>query len=85
MSLISWIVVGLIAGWLASMIAGGGFGLLETIILGIVGAVVGGFLANQLFGRDISGLNVETIVIAVIGAVIVIAVVRMLRGSRATI
>jgi uncharacterized membrane protein YeaQ/YmgE (transglycosylase-associated protein family) len=85
MGLISWIILGLIAGFLASLIAGGGFGLLELLILGIVGAVVGGFIASALNLGDVSGLDVRSIVISVIGAIIVIAVVRMLRGSRATV
>jgi uncharacterized membrane protein YeaQ/YmgE (transglycosylase-associated protein family) len=85
MGLISWIILGLIAGFLASLIAGGGFGLLELLILGIVGAVVGGFIAQALGFGEVSGIDVRSIVIAVVGAIIVIAVVRMLRGSRATV
>ena len=85
MTLVAWIVVGLIAGFLASLVAGGGFGLLELLILGVVGAVVGGFIAQQLKIGDVTGINVPSIVIATIGAIIVITVVRMLRGSRARI
>lgn len=85
MSLVVWIVLGLIAGFLASMIAGGGFGLIELIVLGVVGAVVGGFLATQLGFGTVTGLDVRSIVISVIGAVIVIFVVRSLRGRRTRI
>jgi uncharacterized membrane protein YeaQ/YmgE (transglycosylase-associated protein family) len=53
-----------------------------TIILGVIGAVVGGFLAQQLGYGDISGLNLESIVIATIGAIVVILIARALRGGR---
>lgn len=84
MGIISWIVVGLIAGWLAGMVMkGGGYGVIGDIILGIIGAVVGGFLASTFLGANISGINVETIVIAAVGAVIVVFASRLLmRGGR---
>jgi uncharacterized membrane protein YeaQ/YmgE (transglycosylase-associated protein family) len=82
MGLIAWIVLGLIAGAIASFLVGGGLGLLETIVLGIIGAVVGGFLATQLGYGDVTGLNPTSIVIATIGAIVVILVVRALRGGR---
>ena len=85
MGLLSWIILGLIAGVIADFLMHGGFGLIGSIILGIVGAVIGGFLASALGVGNVTGLNIGSIVIAVIGAIIVIAVVRMLRGSRATI
>ena len=83
MGLIAWIVVGLIAGWLAGLVMKGrGYGVVGDIILGIVGALVGGFLAaNLLRIRDpLNGINVETILVAFVGAVIVIAVLRALPG-----
>jgi uncharacterized membrane protein YeaQ/YmgE (transglycosylase-associated protein family) len=82
MGLLIWIVLGLIAGAIASFLVGGGYGLLGTIILGIIGAVVGGFLAQQLGFGSVSGLDVTSIVIATIGAIIVIVVARALRGGR---
>jgi uncharacterized membrane protein YeaQ/YmgE (transglycosylase-associated protein family) len=82
MGLLSWIVLGLVAGAIASFLVGGGLGLLEMIILGIVGAVVGGFLAQQLGYGDVTGFNITSIVIATIGAIVVILVVRALRGGR---
>ena len=86
MGILSWIIVGLIAGWLANAVMKGrGQGLIGNLILGIVGALVGGFLAGSLFGvpDPISGFNLQTILIASIGAVVVIAVVRALSGRRA--
>ena len=82
MGLLIWIVLGLIAGAIASFLVGGGYGLLGTIILGVIGAVVGGFLAQQLGFGSVSGLDVTSIVIATIGAIIVIVVARALRGGR---
>jgi uncharacterized membrane protein YeaQ/YmgE (transglycosylase-associated protein family) len=83
MGLLAWIVLGAIAGFLANLIAGGREGVIGTILLGIVGAVVGGFLAgNVLHVADVTGLNIESIVVAVIGAVIVLAVWRMFAGRR---
>lgn len=85
MTVIAWIVLGLVAGWLAGQVMkGGGYGLVGDIVLGIVGAVIGGFLTGLLLGRDmVSGFNVESIVVAFIGAVILIAISRAFTGSRA--
>ena len=84
MGIIAWIVLGAIAGWITNMIMGGGEGVIATIILGIVGAVVGGWLAGTVLKvADVTGVNVESIVVAVIGAVIVVAVYRMVAGRRA--
>lgn len=83
MGILSWIIVGLIAGWLAGLVMkGGGYGVLGDIILGIIGAVIGGFLAGALFGvpNPVSGINITTLVVAFLGAVIVIAIVRALPG-----
>jgi uncharacterized membrane protein YeaQ/YmgE (transglycosylase-associated protein family) len=82
MGLLTWIILGLVAGAIASFLVGGGLGLLETIILGIIGAVVGGFLAQQLGYSDVTGFNITSIIIATIGAIVVILVVRALRGGR---
>jgi len=78
-------VVGLIAGWLASRVMrGGGFGLVGDIILGVVGAVIGGFLAATFLKIPdaVNGVNVTSILVAFIGAVILIAVLRMAPGRR---
>jgi uncharacterized membrane protein YeaQ/YmgE (transglycosylase-associated protein family) len=84
--IIAWIVLGAIAGWITNMIMGGGEGVIATIILGIIGAVVGGWLAGTVLKvADVTGVNVESIVVAVIGAVIVVAVYRMVMGRRAAV
>ena len=85
MGILAWIVVGLIAGWLAGKVtSGSGFGLIGDIILGVVGALVGGFLAANVFGMGdaITGINLTTIIVAFLGAVLVVVVVGLLRGGR---
>ena len=83
MGIVSWIVVGLIAGWLANQMMRSGRGNAGTdIIVGIIGAIVGGFLAGQLFGvpNAVNGINVGSIVVAFLGAIVAIALVRALPG-----
>jgi uncharacterized membrane protein YeaQ/YmgE (transglycosylase-associated protein family) len=85
MGIISWIVLGAIAGFLANMIVGGREGVLGTILLGIVGAVVGGYIAASVFHKgDVTGVNIESIVIAVVGAIIVLFVWRAVTRNRAS-
>jgi uncharacterized membrane protein YeaQ/YmgE (transglycosylase-associated protein family) len=84
--IIAWIVVGAIAGFIANMVMGGREGVVGTVLLGIIGAVVGGFVAGRVLGvADVTGINVESIVVAVIGAVIVVALYRGLRGRRGAV
>jgi len=83
MGILSWIIVGLIAGWLAgSVMKGSGYGLVGNIIMGIVGAVVGGFLATSLFNvpDPVNGVNIGSILVAFLGAVVAIALIRALPG-----
>ena len=87
MSIIAWIVLGAIAGYLAGFIVKGdeGLGIIGHIVLGIVGALVGGFLASVLFNsKPIDGaLDVSSIVVATIGAIITVLVVgAVTRGTR---
>jgi len=84
-SIIAWILLGLVAGWLAShFVRGGGYGLIGDVVLGIVGAVVGGFLSGTLLGIDVTGFNLSSVIIAFVGAVVVIAIARMFTGRRTT-
>ncbi|HEY8869312.1 MAG TPA: GlsB/YeaQ/YmgE family stress response membrane protein [Candidatus Limnocylindrales bacterium] len=85
MGILAWIVLGAIAGWITNLIMGGGEGVILTIILGIVGAVVGGYLAGTVLGvADVTGVNVESIVVAVVGAIIVVVIYRAVAGRRTT-
>lgn len=86
MGILAWIILGLIAGWLAGQfMKGGGYGLVGDIVLGIIGAIVGGFLASNLLGLDVNGVNFTSIVIAFIGACIVIGISRAMSGNRARV
>jgi len=83
MGLLAWLIVGLIAGWLANQMMRGGRGNAGTdIIVGVIGAIVGGFLTAELFGvpNAVNGVNVGSIVVAFLGAVVAIALVRALPG-----
>ena len=87
MGIISWIVVGAIAGYLAGFLVKGdeGLGVIGHIVLGIVGALVGGFLSSILLNRDMTtGINIETVVVATIGAIITVFVVGMVTGRSRT-
>jgi uncharacterized membrane protein YeaQ/YmgE (transglycosylase-associated protein family) len=83
MGILSWIIFGLIAGALAKLIMPGDDpgGVIITIILGIVGAVIGGFVAVQLGYGDITGFDLRSFVIAVIGGLVLLAGYRLLRRS----
>ena len=83
MSIIAWIVLGLIAGFIASKLVNKtGEGLILDIMLGIVGAVVGGFVFNQLGAAGVTGFNLYSMLVAVIGAVLVLVIYHS--GDRAT-
>jgi uncharacterized membrane protein YeaQ/YmgE (transglycosylase-associated protein family) len=83
MTLVTWIVVGAIAGFLANAIAGTREGLILMIVLGIVGAVVGGWVAGTFLKiAYVTGFNIESVIVAVVGALIVIFVVDSFGGRR---
>jgi uncharacterized membrane protein YeaQ/YmgE (transglycosylase-associated protein family) len=88
MSIIAWIVLGAIAGYLAGLFVTGdeGLGVIGHIVLGIVGALVGGFLASVLFNsKPIDGpFDLSSIVVSVIGAILVVVVVNMITGRTRT-
>ncbi len=85
MGILSWIVVGLIAGWLAGQVMrDGGYGLVGDIVLGIIGGLVGGYLAGAVFGvaDAVNGINVVSIIIAFVGAMLLIWLSRMFFRTR---
>ena len=85
MGLVSWIVVGLIAGWLAGLVMkGGGYGVVGDIVLGVIGGLLGGWLGENFFHiSGVSGINIESILVAGVGAVIVVFASRLVsRGGR---
>jgi uncharacterized membrane protein YeaQ/YmgE (transglycosylase-associated protein family) len=76
-----WLVIGLIAGWLASAVAGGGYGLLGDIVVGVVGAFIGGFIFRGLHIRvPWSGIP-GTILVAFVGALVLLVVLRLIRSA----
>ena len=83
MGFIAWIVVGAIAGFLANQVMGSREGLLMMVVLGIVGGLIGGFIATSVLHiGSVNGINIESILIATLGAIAVIFVARFARGSR---
>jgi uncharacterized membrane protein YeaQ/YmgE (transglycosylase-associated protein family) len=84
MGIFTWIVLGLVAGWLAGQFMRGGYGLVGDIILGILGAMVGGYVGGLVLRRDliVTGINLESVVVAFLGAVALIAVSRLFSGRR---
>ena len=84
MGIITWIIFGAIAGWLASIImkTNGEQGAFMNIIIGIIGAIIGGFAMGALGGNGVTGFNLYSLIVAIIGSVILIAIVRALRGGR---
>jgi uncharacterized membrane protein YeaQ/YmgE (transglycosylase-associated protein family) len=84
MGIIAWLVLGLIAGFIASkLINKTGSGLIMDIVLGIVGALVGGFVFTHFFGQaGVTGFNLYSMFVAVIGAIIVLLIYHMLVRSR---
>ena len=85
MGILAWIVVGLVAGVMAGLVMrGGGYGIVGDIIIGMVGAVLGGFLAGTLLNIPdaMTGINVTSIFVAFIGAVILIMLLRLVSGRR---
>ncbi len=82
MGLIAWIIVGLLAGWLTGMLLkGSGYGLLGDLLLGLIGSIVGGWLFGLILpAAEPSGL-IGSIIVATIGAIVLVAIVRLIRGQ----
>lgn len=82
---IIWIVLGAVAGWLAGIITGNKSGLLMNIIIGLLGAVIGGWIMNTFFRAEgATGLDIWSIIVAVVGAVVLLLIVNLLTGRRTT-
>ena len=83
MGILSWVVVGLLAGWLAGKLVGGqGFGCLGNMVVGVVGALLGGWLSSTYLGLDVTGINPISIIIAVGGAVLFLGILRLIPGRQ---
>jgi len=82
---ITWVVVGLIAGFLAGLVVrGGGFGILWDIVIGILGGLLGGWLATSVFhvGGSVTGINWPSILVAFIGSVVLLLILRLIGRGR---
>jgi uncharacterized membrane protein YeaQ/YmgE (transglycosylase-associated protein family) len=82
--LIAWIIIGVIAGWLTGkLMKGSGFGFIMDMVVGLIGALVGGFLSSHLgFGGTGQHGMIGSIIIAVIGAVVLTIIIRLISGNR---
>ena len=79
MGILLWIVFGGLVGWVASMIMGSGQGLLMDILVGIVGAVLGGWLMSYFGHGGVNGFDLYSFLVALLGAVVLLAVIKLLR------
>ena len=83
MSILAWVVLGLVAGFVASKLVNkSGEGVLMDVVLGIVGAVGGGWLFNQFGQPGVTGLNLWSVVVAVVGAVVILVLYHAVTGRR---
>lgn len=81
MGLVGWIVLGGLAGWLASLLLDEQRGCLINVVVGVVGGVLGGLIFNQLGSRGVTGFNLWSLAVAILGSLVLLAVVRLLRGK----
>ena len=85
MGIIAWIVFGLLAGWVAKMLVPGRDpqGCIITMVIGVLGAVIGGFIGSWLGFGAVTGFNLKSFLIAVVGSILLLALYQLLRGRRA--
>ncbi|MDZ7801385.1 MAG: GlsB/YeaQ/YmgE family stress response membrane protein [Trueperaceae bacterium] len=79
MNILLWIVFGAVAGWLASLVMKSSQGLLMDIVVGIVGAMLGGWLFGQFGAAGVTGFNLPSLLVAVVGAIVLLALLRLVR------
>ena len=81
MGILAWIILGGLAGWIASMVAGNNAsqGVIGNVVVGILGAFIGGFLINLLGGDGVTGFNLWSLLVAVMGATLLLFIVRQFR------
>lgn len=80
MGWLAWLIVGAISGWLASLVMRSSLGLIGDIIVGIIGAFIGGFLFNLIGAPGATGFNIWSVFVSFIGAVVLLALIRMFAG-----
>lgn len=72
LGIIGWLVIGVVAGWLAEKVMGRNHGLLTNLVVGVIGALLGGFIAGNLLGIPVGGFNLVTLLVAFGGAVLLL-------------
>jgi uncharacterized membrane protein YeaQ/YmgE (transglycosylase-associated protein family) len=82
MGLLAWVVVGLVAGWLASQVMPSSFGLIGDTVVGMIGALVGGFIFEQFGESGATGINIWSIFVAFVGAVVLLFLIRAVSGRK---
>ena len=87
MDILAWIVVGIIAGWLAKMVipGEGPGGVLGDLVVGVVGAIIGGWLWNYFGHVGATGINIPSIIVAFVGGIVLLLIVRLVSGRRAAV
>jgi len=81
MGILLWIVFGAIAGWIASLITKSHTGIILDIVIGIVGAIIGGWVMNALGNTGTTGFNIYSLLVAILGAVILLVIVKAIRKA----
>jgi uncharacterized membrane protein YeaQ/YmgE (transglycosylase-associated protein family) len=81
MGILLWIVFGAIAGWIASLITKSRTGIVLDIVIGIVGAIIGGWIMNALGNTGTTGFNIYSLLVAILGAVILLVIVKAVRRA----
>lgn len=83
MDILGWIIVGALAGWIGSMLTGNNrrMGLIANIVVGVIGAFIGGLVVDLLGGKGITGFNLWSILVAVVGSVILLTIINLIRRS----
>lgn len=79
LGIIGWLVIGILAGWLAEKVMGRSHGLVTNLIVGVVGALLGGFIAQSLLGVPVGGFNLITLLVAFLGACLLLFIVGMFK------
>lgn len=81
LGIIGWIIIGALAGWIGSKITGNDkeMGAVKNIVVGIIGAFVGGFAMNIIGGQGVTGFNLWSLLVAIIGAVIFLSIINLFR------
>ncbi|GAA0612360.1 GlsB/YeaQ/YmgE family stress response membrane protein [Brevundimonas kwangchunensis] len=79
LGIIGWIVIGIAAGWLAEQVMGRNHGLLTNLIVGVIGALLGGFIASNLLGIAVGGFNLITLLVAFLGACLLLFLVGLIK------